>query len=92
MIAWVEMTYHKVRILTTGHLVVEHGRVACAHVRLEALVQDAHLAPVQVERLDVRVADARPELGLLERGAHRAHRRLRRQAGHACGESHQRGA
>ena len=78
-------TYHEVGVLTTGHLMVEHTRVGRTDVRLEALVQDTDLAPVEVERLDVRVADTSAEVGLLERRADGSHGRLRGETGHTFG-------
>lgn len=62
---------------------VEDTRVRGPNVGLEAAVQDANLAPVQVKSLDISVLDASAELGLLESGANGTHRGLRGQTGHA---------
>lgn len=76
-------TYHKVGVLATGHLMVENTRVGGADVGLEATVQDTDLTPVEVEGLDVGVADTSTELGLLKSRANCTHRRLGGQTRHA---------
>lgn len=62
---------------------LEDGRVGCADVGLEAAVHHPDLSPVQVESLDVVVADTSAEVVLLQSSADSTHSWLRGETGHA---------
>ena len=61
---------------------IEDTRVCGANVGLEAGVEHTDLTPVKVECLDIGIANASPETGLLQRSADRTHGRLRSQSRH----------
>ena len=66
---------------------VEDGRVGSADVGLEAAVEHADLAPVQVQRLDISITDTSSKTSLLKSRGDGAHGWLRGKAGHALGHT-----
>lgn len=66
---------------------VENGRVRGANVGLETAVEQANLAPIAVESLDIVVADTSSEVGLFESHADGTHGRLGGKTGHTYGSA-----
>ena len=66
---------------------VEDGGIGGTDVGLEAAVEHADLAPVQVQCLDIGIADASAKAGLLKSRGNGTHGRLRGETRHALGHS-----